>query len=98
VSGPARGRTSAWRTRQPLGAWWLLAAGLAVALWLLLGGGLRGYGYAMAATLVVAAIVRAAVPRERAGGLVVRSRAWDVGLMLTLALAAVVLSSSLVIR
>jgi hypothetical protein len=98
VSDTAQTSTAGWRTRQPLGAWWLLAAGLAMALWLLLGGGPRGYGYAMAATLVVAAIVRAVLPKERAGGLVVRSRAWDVGLMLTLAVAAAVLSSSLVIR
>ncbi len=98
MSDTGRSGTSGWRTRQPLGAWWLLAAGLGIALWLLLSGGLRGYGYAMAATLVVAAIVRAVLPKDRAGGLVVRSRAWDVSLMLALAAAAVVLSSSLVIR
>ncbi len=87
-----------WRSVQPLGLWWLLPAGLAVALWLLLGGGLRSYGYAMTATLVVAAVVRLVTPKERAGGLVVRSRLWDVGRLLALAGATAVLTANLVIR
>lgn len=87
-----------WRSGQPLGLWWLLPVGLAVALWLLLGGGLRTYGYAMAATLVVAAVVRLVTPKDRAGGLVVRSRVWDVVLLLALAAATLVLTANLVLR
>jgi hypothetical protein len=98
VDGTAGSGTSRGHTYQPLGAWWLLPAGLAVSVWLILGGGIRAYGYAMAATLLVAAVVRGLLPKERTGGLVVRSRLWDVGLLLALAAAAAVLSSSLVIR
>lgn len=87
-----------WRSGQPLGLWWLLPLGLAGALWVLMAGGLRSYGYAMAATLAVAALVRLVVPRALSGGLVVRSRLWDVVSLMALSLAAAVLTASLVIR
>ncbi len=87
-----------WRTGQSLGVWWLLPVGLAVALWVLLTGGLRSYGYALAATLAAAALVRLLLPKEHSGGLVVRSRAWDVASLLVLSAAAAVLTANLVIR
>ncbi|MGI8948964.1 MAG: DUF3017 domain-containing protein [Ornithinimicrobium sp.] len=87
-----------WRTGQPLGAWWLLPLGLAAALAVLLTGGLRTYGYTLAVTLAVAALVRLLLPKEHSGGLVVRSRAWDVVSLLVLSVAAAVLTASLVIR
>lgn len=87
-----------WRTGQTLGAWWLLPLGLAVALGVLLTGGLRSYGYALAATLAAAALVRLVLSKEHSGGLVVRSRAWDVISLLALSAAAAVLTANLVIR
>ncbi|MGB3185996.1 MAG: DUF3017 domain-containing protein [Ornithinimicrobium sp.] len=87
-----------WRVTQPLGAWWVLPVGLVISLVLLISGGLRSFGYAMAVTLAVGALLRLLLPPTRAGGLIVRSRAWDVALLLALAVATVVLSASLVIR
>ncbi|MBW8173747.1 DUF3017 domain-containing protein [Ornithinimicrobium sp. Arc0846-15] len=85
-------------SRQPLGLWWLLPLGLAAACWMLLSGGLRGFGYTMAATLMVAAMVRLIVPGRWAGGLRVRSRVADVTILLVLASATTILTASLVIR
>lgn len=86
------------RVNQPLGAWWMLPAGLLVSVGFLLGGGLRSFGYAMAVTLALTALARLALPGTRAGGLLVRTRSLDVALLLTLAVAISVLSASLVIR
>ncbi|MGB3827188.1 MAG: DUF3017 domain-containing protein [Ornithinimicrobium sp.] len=87
-----------WRVTQPLGAWWVLPVGLLMSTVVLLSGGLRSFGYAMALTLAVAAVARLVTPAARAGGLIVRSRTWDVALLATLAVASAVLSLSLVIR
>lgn len=87
-----------WRVMQPLGAWWILPAGLVVSAGVLIGGGLRSFGYAMAITLGLAAVVRLVTPAARAGGLIVRSRTWDVLLLSVLAVATAALSFSLVIR
>jgi hypothetical protein len=87
-----------WRIHQPLGLWWLLPVGLALSLAVLLVVGLRPFGYTMAATVAVAAAVRLLAPGERAGGLIVRSRTWDVVLLLLLAVATATLAASLVIR
>lgn len=87
-----------WRRTQPLGLWWVFPIGLAVSLYILLDGRLREAGYAMAATLAVAAIARLVLPRGAVGGLLVRSRAWDVLTLLALGAGMVVLSATLVIR
>jgi len=87
-----------WRVAQPLGAWWVLPLGLMVSMGLLISGGLRTFGYAMAATVALAALIRLLTPEARAGGLMVRSRLWDIVLMLVLAVATATLSASLVIR
>jgi hypothetical protein len=42
--------------------------------------------------------VRLLSPADRAGGLIVRSRGWDVALLLSFAVATAALSASLVIR
>ncbi|MGB7448870.1 MAG: DUF3017 domain-containing protein [Ornithinimicrobium sp.] len=87
-----------WRVSQPLGLWWLLPAGLTLSLAILLVVGLRPFGYAMATTVGVAAAVRLLLPGDRAGGLIVRSRTWDVVLLLVFAVATAALAASLVIR
>ncbi len=87
-----------WRIAQPLGAWWVLPVGLLVSTLVLISGGLRSFGYAMALTLAIAALVRLVTPAGRAGGLIVRSRAWDVGMLVVLSTACAALSFSLVIR
>ncbi len=76
----------------------MLPVGLLVATAVLLNGGLRSFGYAMATTLAVAALVRLVTPAGRAGGLIVRSRAWDVAMLVVLSAACAALSFSLVIR
>lgn len=87
-----------WWSTQPLGLWWLLPLGLGGALWVLLDGRLRLFGYAVGATLAAAALLRLVLPRDRVGGLMVRSRAWDVITLLALAGAIVTVSAILVIR
>ncbi len=87
-----------WRVTQPLGAWWLLPLGLVVSIGFLMTGSLRNFGYAMAATIAAAALIRLITPDTRAGGLIVRSRLWDVLLMLVFAAATALLSANLVIR
>ncbi|MGB3592790.1 MAG: DUF3017 domain-containing protein [Ornithinimicrobium sp.] len=87
-----------WRIAQPLGAWWVLPVGLVVASVVLLSGGLRSFGYAMAITLALAGVIRLVTPAARAGGLIVRSRAWDVAMLVVLSAACATLSFSLVIR
>lgn len=78
-SGPApRQRRAANWGHQPLGLWWALPLGLAVTLWMLFRNGVEPAGYTLAGTLGVAALLRLVLPREMAGGLLVRSRAWDV--------------------
>lgn len=73
--------------RQPLGVWWLGVAGLGVAVLLLVSQNLRAYGYAVGATLALLALLRAVLPRQRAGGLVVRGRWVDVVTLLLLGAA-----------
>ncbi|MGB5951595.1 MAG: DUF3017 domain-containing protein [Ornithinimicrobium sp.] len=84
--------------RQPLGAWWVLPAGLLISLGFLIGGGLRSFGYAVSLTLLVAAVARLLLPHGRAGGLLVRTRPVDVAMLVVLAIAIAVLSANLVIR
>lgn len=84
----------AWAARpsQPLGLWWLAVPGVVVAALLLLTQNLRLYGYALGATLVVLALLRALLPSRLAGGLVVRSRWVDVTTLLVLGAAVAVLA------
>lgn len=79
----------------PLGLWWLGVAGLLVAGVLLWIENIRAFGYAVAVTLGVLAILRAVLPPGRAGGLVVRTRAIDVAILAAFAVAIAVLSTFL---
>lgn len=108
MSGPQRGAgpervvptpdLPRWRRTQVLGAWWVLPAGLTVALVVLLTEGIRPGGYVTGAVLALAALLRLVLPDRRAGGLVVRTKALDVLTLGGLSLAVVVLSATLVIR
>ncbi|GMA20451.1 DUF3017 domain-containing protein [Arsenicicoccus piscis] len=60
-----------------LGAWWVLGAGLAIALVTMLTGQLRSGGYVFAAALLLAGALRTVLPREAAAGLVIRPRWLD---------------------
>jgi hypothetical protein len=67
-----------------LGAWWLVVAAGCVGLALLALDQLRWSMTALAVSLWVGAVLRALTSRERAGGLVVRSRAFDVAALVLL--------------
>lgn len=94
---PVNRRPANWGS-QPLGLWWVLPIGLTVAIVVLFGGGLRASGYVIAGTLALAAVLRLLLPRGAVGGLLVRSRAWDVVTLLVMASAVAVLSATLLIR
>ncbi len=80
-----------WRALGGLGLWWLVAAGAATGLGMVaLAGALRPGGLVLAGSLAVAAALRLVVPQPRGGGLEVRRRMVDVGLLLLLAAGVVV--------
>lgn len=83
------------RPRQRLGLWWLAMLGLGIAALLLMTQGLQAYGLALGVTLGVLALLRAAVPEEKAGGLVVRGRWIDTLSLAVLGLAVAVLATNL---
>jgi len=85
-------------TAGPFGALWLIAAALISGMALIGFGHVRPGGLVVAGTLVVAALIRLLLPRERAGGLVVRSRATDVLLLLGMGLALFVIVIALDLR
>lgn len=93
---PAR-RPANWGS-QPLGLWWLLPLGLTVAMVVLFSGGVRSAAYVIAGTLTLSAVLRLVLPRGAVGGLLVRSRAWDVVTLLVLAAAVTAIGATLVIR
>lgn len=80
-----------------LDAWWVVAVVLALALAVATGRLLWG-GVLLSAALGLGALLRLLLPSERAGGLVVRSRALDVGVMLVLAAALLVSALTLDLR
>lgn len=79
-----------------LAAWWLVAAVGSVGLVLLALDQLRWAVVALAISLWLGAAIRAVVPERTAGGLVVRSRAFDVGALVVL--GAAVLTVGLALR
>lgn len=94
---PSERRPANWGS-QPLGLWWVLPVGLTLAMWVVFASGVRAGGFVIAGTLVLAAALRLVLPRSAVGGLLVRSRGWDVGTLLVLAAAVTVLSATLLIR
>ncbi len=85
-------------TSAPFGALWLIAAALISGMALIGFGYVRPGGYVVAGTLVAAALLRLMLPRARAGGLVVRSRATDVVFLLGMGLALFVIVVALDLR
>ncbi|QQS01338.1 MAG: DUF3017 domain-containing protein [Austwickia sp.] len=77
--------------RHVLGAWWA-PAGVVTAGFLVVLVGNRALvgGLVMGAGFLLAALLRLVLPEDRAGGLVVRSRALDLLALLGLAVAVVV--------
>ncbi len=75
-----------WRALGGLGIWWLVAAGSGVGLALVVFAGvLRTGGLVIAASFLLGAVLRLVAPAPRGGGLEVRRRLLDVGLLLGLA-------------
>lgn len=102
TTDPASDRSSDRRPAnwgsQPLGLWWVLPLGLTLAIVVLFTGELRASGYVIAGTLALAGLLRLVLPRGAVGGLLVRSRAWDVFTLLALATGVAVLTATLLIR
>ena len=69
----------------PLGAWWLVAAGLLAAMLFFLTDHVLRATTALGATLVLAAVLRLSLSRDRAGGIIVRGRVVDAVTLLLLA-------------
>ncbi len=86
-----------WRPLRGLGPWWVVAVVALVGLVLTtVGGHFRVGGFVVAASLVLAALVRAVLPPARSGGLAIRSRPFDVLVMLVA--AALVFAAFLLVR
>lgn len=79
-----------------LGAWWVVVLGGATGLGLFALDRLRWAVVALAISLWLGAAIRAVVPERTAGGLVVRSRAFDVVALVVL--GAAVLTVGLALR
>lgn len=89
------GEIAPWWHSQPLGLWWVLPLGLVAAGWLLMEGRVRASGYTTSGALALAALLRLVLPRGLVGGLMVRSRTWDVLVLLSLAVGIAVITASL---
>lgn len=81
-----------------LGLWWVVAAGLAVGVAVVVTGHVLRGGFTMVLTLLVAGLLRLFLPADRVGALAVRSRTYDVVVLLVLAAAMAVILSSLDLR
>jgi hypothetical protein len=80
-----------WRALGGLGIWWLVAAGSVLGMGLVVfAGALRTGGLMIAASLFLGAVLRLVIPTPRGGGLEVRRRLLDVGLLLALAVGVLV--------
>ena len=72
-----------WAPLRGLGVWWVVAAVTVVGMVMIsFGGRVRLGGFVVAASLVLAAVLRLLIPRGRGGGLEIRSRWRDVVTML----------------
>jgi hypothetical protein len=81
-----------------LGWWWVATPVLVLGVVAFAVGQVRLAGFVIAGALGLAALIRAVLPTERSGGLVVRSRAVDVLTMALLGLALAVITASLDLR
>lgn len=78
-----------------LGAWWVVVLAGATGLGLLALDRLRWAAVALAVTLWLGAAIRAFVPERTAGGLVVRSRVFDVVVLVVLGAAILLVGLNL---
>ncbi|MEO5981776.1 MAG: DUF3017 domain-containing protein [Pedococcus sp.] len=78
-----------------LGWWWVATPILVLGLAAFAVGQVRLAGFVIAGGLGIAALIRAVLPTERSGGLVVRSRVVDVLTMGLFGLALAVITASL---
>jgi Protein of unknown function (DUF3017) len=85
-------------TRGSFGALWLVAAALVSGMTLIGLNHVRPGGFVIAGGLVVAGLLRLMLPRARAGGLVVRSRATDVLFLVGMGLTLFVIVTALDLR
>ncbi len=85
-----------WGRLRRLGSWWAVALTAAVGVSVCAAGGIRVGGYLLAAALAVGAVLRAFLPAEPAGGIVVRRRWLDVASLG--ALAVVVFAAFTLVR
>ena len=90
--------TSSRATSARFGVLWLVALALMVGLALMGFGHVRPGGFVVAGTLVAAAMLRLTLPRGPAGGLVVRSRPADVVFLLGMGLGLFIIVSALDLR
>lgn len=75
---------------RPLAAWWVIAAGLLVAMLFLLTDHVLRATVACAGALLLAAVLRVSLPGSKAGGIAVRGPLVDVITLVTLAVAVLV--------
>lgn len=85
-------------TAGSFGALWLVAAGLVSGMTLIGLDRVRPGGLVVAGSMVLAALLRLALPRARAGSLVVRSRVFDVLFLAGMGLALFVIVIALDLR
>ncbi len=78
-----------------LGWWWVATPVLVLGMVAFGFGQVRWAGFILAGGLGIAAVIRAVLPTERSGGLVVRSRVVDVLTMGLLGVALAVITASL---
>ncbi len=74
-------------TTKSLALWWVVALGAVVAMGFVWTDHMLRATTTLGGSLVVAAVIRAVAPQDRAGGLVVRSRVFDVIVFLIFAVA-----------
>lgn len=80
---------------RPLAAWWVVAAGVLVGMGFLLTDHVLRATVACGGTLLLAAVLRVALPGSRAGGIAVRGPLVDVVTLVVLAVAILVVGFSL---
>lgn len=82
-------------TTSRLASWWVLAVGLAVGLGFAATTHPLRATFAFSASCLAAAVLRAVQPPARAGGLVVRGRAFDVLTLVALGVVVLVVGRSM---
>lgn len=75
---------------RPLAAWWLIFAGLVVGLLFVLTDHMLRATLTLGASLLLAAVLRLALPGSKAGGIAVRGPLVDVVLLVVLGIAVLV--------